>query len=200
MSEAPKKDMRPLASTLCAAAAACLLYAAFTQAWLVNAGHYAEIGFGLRANHECGTSYSFDGDQEISRQSCEERTNGEFIAKWRSMGSEAAKLTSGAFVPAGWITFILALIAAAGLAVSAGFGIAKKPPRLPVAPTTPALLGVMIGLLSGCVFIATKPGPVGMVGVGMSFWIFGIGCVMGIAGAQMMARVNRPPDEEWTVD
>jgi hypothetical protein len=50
------------------------------------------------------------------------------------------------------------------------------------------------------VFVATKPGPNGMVGVGLSFWIFGVGCVMGIAGAQMMAKVNRPPDPEWTVD
>jgi hypothetical protein len=70
----------------------------------------------------------------------------------------------------------------------------------PIAPTTIALLGVMIGLITGCVFIATKPGPTGMVGVGLSFWIFGVGCVMGIAAAQMMAKVNRPPDPEWTVD
>jgi hypothetical protein len=200
MSEAPKKDMRPMASWLCAAAAACLLYAAFTQAWLVNASRYTELGFGLRNNHECGTSYSFDGEQESSKQNCEQHTNSAFIAKWRSMGSDAAKLTSSAFVPAGWITFIVGLIAAAGLAIAAAFGFAKKAPSLPIAPTTPALLGVMIGLITGCVFIATKPGPTGMVGVGMSFWIFGIGCVMGIAGAQMMAKVNRPPDEEWTVD
>jgi hypothetical protein len=50
------------------------------------------------------------------------------------------------------------------------------------------------------VFVATKPGPTGMVGVGMSFWIFGAGCVMGIAGAQMMAKLNRPLEPEWTVD
>jgi hypothetical protein len=200
MTEAPKKDMRPLASGLCAAAAACLLYAAFTQAWLVNASRYAEIGFGLRSNYECGTSYSFDGEAEKSEQKCADISNSELIKKWRSMGPEAEKLTSSAFVPMGWVTFIVALLAALGLAASAAFGFAKKPMNLPIAPTTIGLLGVMIGLITGCVFIATKPGPAGMVGVGLSFWIFGIGCVMGIAGAQMMAKVNRPPDEEWTVD
>jgi hypothetical protein len=56
----------------------------------------------------------------------------------------------------------------------------------------------MVGLISGCVFVATKPGPAGMVGVGMSFWLFGAGVVMGIVGAQMLAKVIRPPDPEWT--
>lgn len=200
MSEPAKKDMRPLATGLCAAAAACLLYAAFTHTWLVNASRYAEIGFGLRNNYECGTSYSFDGAAEHAEQTCHWYGNAERIEKWRDMGPEAAKLTSGAFAPTGWITFIIALVAATGLAAAAAYGALKRPMNLPVAPTTIALLGVMIGLISGCVFVATKPGPAGMVGVGLSFWIYGVGCVMGIAGAQMMAKVNRPPDPEWTVD
>ncbi|HEY5928486.1 MAG TPA: hypothetical protein VIV11_42660 [Kofleriaceae bacterium] len=200
MSEPGKKDLRPLATGLCAVAAACLIYAAFTHAWLVNASRYAEIGFGLRTNYECGMSYSFDGAEEHSKQACEWHGNSELIKKWREMGPEAAKLTSGAFAPTGWITFIVALLAAAGLAAAAAFGALKKPMTLPIAPTTVALLGVMIGLITGCVFVATKPGPAGMVGVGLSFWIFGVGCVMGIAGAQMMAKVNRPPDPDWTVE
>ncbi len=188
-------DKRMLATGLCAAAAACLLYAAFTHAWLVNGGRFGEIGFGLRGNYECA---GFGLASEA--KTCIELSNSELIDKWRAMGESAAKLTSSAFAPTGWITFIVALIAALGLAVAAGFGAAKKPMNLPIAPTTVGLLGVMIGLITGCVFVATKPGPAGMVGVGLSFWLFGIGCVMGIAGAQLMAKVNRPPDEEWTVD
>jgi hypothetical protein len=199
MSE-PKKDLRPLATGLCAVAAACLIYAAFTHAWLVSAGRYADIGFGLRDNHECRESYSFDGAEEHSKRVCESHTNAEVIAKLREGGESAKKMASAAFVPTGWITFIVALLGALGLAGAAAFGALKRPMTGPVAPTTIALLSVMIGLITGCVFIATKPGPVGMVGVGISFWIFGIGCVMGIAGAQMMAKVNRPPDPEWTVD
>jgi hypothetical protein len=200
MSEPVKKDLRPLATGLCAVAAACLIYAAFTHAWLANAGRYNEIGFGLRKNFQCAQSYSFDGAEEHSRQACEWHTNADVIKKWREMSESSKKMASAAFAPMGWVTFIAALFAALGLAASAVFGALKKPLGGPIAPTTIGLLGVMIGLITGCVFIATKPGPVGMVGVGLSFWIFGVGCVMGIAGAQMMAKVNRPPDPEWTVD
>jgi hypothetical protein len=200
MSEPMKKDLRPLATGLCAAAAACLIYAAFTNAWLVSAGRYADIGFGLRTNKECRESYSFDGGEEHRKQVCESHTNAEVIAMLRAGSESQKKMASAAFVPTGWITFIVALLGALGLAGAAAFGALKKPMAGPIAPTTIALLSVMIGLITGCVFIATKPGPVGMVGVGLSFWIFGVGCVMGIAGAQMMAKVNRPPDPEWTVD
>ena len=200
MSEPVKKDLRPLATGLCAVAAACLIYAAFTNAWLVNAGRYAEIGFGLRKNFECRESYSFDGAEEHSKQVCAWRTNTEVIKTWSEVKDGGRKLASPAFVPMGWVTFIAALLAALGLAAAAAYGALGKPMSLPIAPTTIALLGVMIGLITGCVFIATKPGPAGMVGVGLSFWIFGVGCVMGIAGAQMMAKVNRPPEPEWTVD
>lgn len=200
MTEPVKKDTRPLATALCAVAAACLIYAGFTHAWLVNASRYTEVGFGLRTNYECSASYSFDGSAGASAQKCTDHTNAELIKKWRDMGPEAAKLTSGAFVPTGWITFIVALLAALGLAAAAVLGFLQKTPDLPIAPTTIALLGIMVGLITGCVFVATKPGPTGMVGVGMSFWIFGVGCVMGIAGAQMMAKLNRPLEPEWTVD
>jgi hypothetical protein len=190
MTEPAKKDLRPLATGLCAVAAACLLYGAFTRTWLTNAGRYTEIGFGLRSNFECN----------IEPQQCAESSNADFIAKWRDMGAEAARLTSGAFVPMGWTTFIVALLAAFGLAAAAVYGGLERAPRWPIAPTTIALLGVMIGLITGCVFVATKPGPAGMVGVGLSFWIFGVGCVMGVAGAQLIAKLNRPPDEEWTAE
>jgi hypothetical protein len=196
MTEPKPKDLRPLASGLCAVAAACALYGAFTKSWLVNASRYTELGFGLRSNYECASSYSYEG----AEQACTSYSNAAFIDKWRDMGSDAARLTSSAFVPMGWTTFVVALLAAFGLAAAAAYGVAKRSPNWPIAPTTIALLGVMIGLITGCIFVATKPGPGGMVGVGLSFWIFGIGCVMGIAGAQMMARVNRPRDEEWTVE
>jgi hypothetical protein len=200
MTEPVKKDLRPLATGLCAVAAACLIYAAFTHAWLANAGRYSEIGFGLRKNFECRESYSFDGAEEHSKQVCAWRSNSEVIAKWRDVDENGRKLASAAFVPMGWATFIVALLGALGLAAAAAFGALKRPMTGPIAPTTVGLLGVMIGLITGCVFVATKPGPAGMVGVGLSFWIFGVGCVMGIAGAQMMAKVNRPPEPEWTVD
>ena len=87
-------------------------------------------------------------------------------------------------------------LAAASLVVAAGIAISGKKPQLPITPTTIALLGIMASLITGCVFVATKPGPAGFVGVGISFWVFGVGAVLGIAGAQMLAKVNRPPDPD----
>ena len=203
MTEPAKKDLRPLAASLCAAAAACLLFAAFSHTWLSNANRYGESGMGLRSNYDCATSWV--GEDRLSsetRQQCVWLSNQQLVAKWRELGVNAARFTSSAFVPAGWITFIVALLAALGLVTAAVLGALKRPVTWPMAPTTIALLGVMIGLISGCVFVATKPGPAGTVGVGLSFWIFGVGCVVGIAGAQLMAKVNRPPDpdliDEWS--
>lgn len=197
--EAPTTNRRLLALALCVVSAGCLVYAAFTHAWLVNDSRLADLGFGLRSDVECGSDYTFvDAGKSIGHE-CVEYSNSALIAKWRDLGPEGAKLTSGAFVPTGWITFIVALLAAAGLAASAVYGWANKAPTWPIAPTTIGLLGVMIGLITGCVFVATKPGPAGMFGVGMSFWIFGVGCVMGLAGAQLAAKVNRPRNDEWDV-
>ena len=69
-----------------------------------------------------------------------------------------------------------------------------------MAPPTLALLAIIVGIITGCVFIATKPGPAGFVGAGLSFWMFGGGCVLGIAAAQMLARVNRPLDPDLMSD
>lgn len=186
----PKKDNRQLALGLAIAAALCMLYGGFTKKWLVNGGSHSEYGFGLRSNYQCATGYD-------DKQRCEEHSNGEVVDLFKQMNP---KFASGAFVPTGWITFIALLLAALGLAGAAAMAAAKKPMDLPIAPTTIGLLFSMIALITGCVFVATKPGPPGMVGVGLSFWIFGVGSVMGIVGAQMLAKVNRPPDPEWTVD
>lgn len=186
----PTKDNRQLALGLAIAAALCLLYGGFTKKWLVNGNNYIEYGFGLRSNFECATGYD-------DKKQCADHANSEVVDMYKQIDP---KYASGAFVPTGWITFISILLAALGLAGAAAMAAAKKPMDLPVAPTTIGLLFSMIALITGCVFVATKPGPPGLVGVGLSFWIFGVGSVMGIVASQMLAKVNRPPDPEWTVD
>ncbi len=186
----PKKDTRQIAMLLAFAAAACMLFGAFSRQWLVNGNKYLEYGFGLRSNFECSTSYD-------DQKRCEDHPNSEVVDMFEKMDP---KMASGAFVPTGWITFISILLAALGLLGAGAMAAAKRPMDLPVAPTTIGLLFSMIALITGCVFVATKPGPPGMVGVGLSFWLFGVGSVMGILGSQLLAKVNRPPDAEWTVD
>jgi hypothetical protein len=188
----PKKDTRQIAMWVAIGAAVCMLFGAFSRQWLVNGNKHLEYGFGLRSNYECTTAYGDD-----AKQDCQTHANAEIVETFKQLDS---KLASGAFVPTGWITFIAILLAALGLLGAAAMAATKKVIELPMAPTTIGILGSMIALVTGCVFVATKPGPPGMVGVGLSFWIFGIGSVMGILGSQMLAKVNRPPDPEWTVD
>jgi hypothetical protein len=185
----PTKDNRSLAIGLAFAAAACLFYGAFTHQWLVNGSRFEQYSFGLRSNSTCGQSFG-------EATECDTSSNGEYIARMQGFGDAAAQYASSAFAPMGWVTFVACLIGAAGLIAAGALALARKQPELPLTPSTAALLAVMVGLITGCVFLATKPGPHGFVGVGASFWIFGAGCVGGIAAAQMLAKVNRPPDPD----
>jgi hypothetical protein len=173
---------RVLSIVLALIAAACLAYAAATDHWLVNVAF--ERGVGLRFAWSCIGA-------------CTRVTNSELVASLR--GSTENDLSS-AFVPMGWATLVLLVAAVAGLVVGAILAIVRAHPRLPIAPTTVALLALMLGLITGCVFVATKPGPAGWVGVGTSFWMFGAGAVLGIAAAQQLARVLRPPDPDLLED
>jgi hypothetical protein len=58
----------------------------------------------------------------------------------------------------------------------------------------------MAAMAAGCVFVATKPGPAGMLGVDLGFWAFGAGTVIGILGAQLLAKELRPPDPDLLAD
>ncbi|MGE5183447.1 MAG: hypothetical protein ACM31C_15355 [Acidobacteriota bacterium] len=184
---------RSLAIALALAAAAALVYAGLTRQWLVNGNKYEQYGFGLRSTYACGQSFG-------EAHECDEMSNSEYVAHEREVSSVSARNTSSAFAPMGWATLVECLLAAAGLVAAAGIALARKRPDLPMAPTTVTLLALMAALITGCVFVATKPGAPGFVGVGISFWIFGAGAVAGIAGAQMLAKVNRPVDPDLMED
>jgi hypothetical protein len=166
-------------------AAACLIAACFSHRWLANK-HYGDFGYSPLAFQECGAT-------------CESVSNFQ-VADIASDSPFEENRVSMAFPVAGLVTFIVLLVAAAGLAGAAAISAANRRPSLPVSPTTFALLGIMIGLISGCVFVATKPGGVGAVGVAWSFWAFGIGSVAGIAGAQLLAKQIRPADPDLLDD
>ncbi len=107
---------------------------------------------------------------------------------------------SGVFPVMGKITFVACLIAAIGLLAAAVLAIGKKRPELPVMPTTLAMLGLIVALITGCIFVSTKPGFAGMLGVGNTFFVFGAGAVLGIAGALMLGKINRPVDPDLMAD
>jgi hypothetical protein len=181
MSE-PSHDNRNFAAALALGAAACLVFAACSRHWLVNGR--ADMMFGLRDNLTCGAP------------DCEPTTNAAFVELVKGMSGNSPEMASNAFAPMGWATTVTCLLAALGLAGAAALALAKKRPTLPISPSTIALLGIMAGLITGCVFVATKPGEGAFIGVGLGFFVFGIGSVAGIVAAQMLAKINRPPDPD----
>ncbi len=108
--------------------------------------------------------------------------------------------TSGAFAILGWITFVCIAIAVPSLLIAVGLVLAGKRVRLPIMPTTTALLGVGVALITGCVFVATKPGPPGYVGVGIGFFIFGGGVVLGLWSSLSLNKLMRPHDHDLLED
>jgi hypothetical protein len=180
------REPRTLAVGLAVLAAGLLIFAAVSRAWLARPA-VIHVGFGPLGCANCSMLVGESGGN---------MTNAAFVAGFRELGPEAARRTSSAFAPMGWATFALCLVSALGLLGAAYLGYTRQRRRLPIAPTTIALLGLMLSLVTACVFVATKPGGAGFVGVSYGFFAFGIGAVMGIAAAQMLAKLTRPVDTE----
>jgi uncharacterized membrane protein YedE/YeeE len=176
---------RAVGVVLSLVAAGCLIAACFSHRWLANP-HVGDLGYSPLSYQDC-------------RATCTTLSNFQVIKNTDQLGF-AEQRASGTFPIAGLATFGVLLVAAAGLLAAAALATANRRPNLPVSPTTFALLGLMIGLVTGCVFVATKPGEVGAVGVSWSFWAFGVGSVVGIAAAQLLARQIRPLDPDLLHD
>jgi len=170
---------------LALAAAGCLVAACFSHRWLANR-HAGDLGYSPLSYQVC-------------KPTCTTITNFQVAKNTYNLPFEEDRV-SVAFPVTGLITFIVLLVAAASLVAAAGIAAANQRPNLPVSPTTFALLGLMIGLVTGCIFVATKPGEVGAVGVAWSFWAFGIGSVGGIAAAPLLAKQIRPSDPDLLHD
>jgi hypothetical protein len=181
-----REPPRALGVLVSLVAAGCLLAACFSHRWLANA-RAGDFGYSLVSYLDCRAA------------PCATISNFQ-IAKNTDNSPFYEQRVGAVFPVSGLLTFIVLVVAAAGLLAGAGIAVANKRPDLPISPTTFALLGVMVGLVSGCVFVATKPGEVGAVGVAWSFWAFGIGSVAGIAGAQLLARQIRPSDPDLLHD
>ena len=203
---------RIVALVLSGIAILTLGYAALSKRWLYNPRTMdlsLELGFGLRGNFQCE-------HEEPPR--CRDLTNGELVAEWRAevervrermrddpnnpTGAMIAEQlrTSGGFAPAGWIAFAACGITILSLLVSAALVAARKRPHLPISPTTTALLGTIAALVAGCVFIALKPGPVGLVGINFGFYAFALGVLAAMAAALMSNQLLRPPDVDLLDD
>lgn len=96
----------------------------------------------------------------------------------------------------GLATFIAALLAAAGLLVGGVLALAGKRIAMPIMPTTLGVLGIAVSIVTGCIYVATKPDFSDAVIVGWSFIVFGIAAVIGLAAVFPLNRAIRPIDTE----
>lgn len=180
---------------LAVVAAGLLIFASLSRTWLHNPR--LGLSFGPRGCINCCYLVG-DADDGCSL------SNAGFVESMRVMnaqlGEEKAMPTSGVFAPMGWAACVLCLLGALALLATAALAFLNRRPTLPVSPASIALLALMGALLAGCVFVATKPGPAGFVGIGSAFWTFGIGTVAGIAAAQMLATLIRPIDPDLLED
>jgi hypothetical protein len=180
-SEAHDARNRWLGIALAVVAATALAIAALSSHWLISlygGGDDQGTRMSLRASYTCNSG------------ECVPLANGDL---------DNLVQTSAAFAPAGWVTFVASLVAAAFLALSLTFALARRRPDWPMAPTTIAFLGAAIAIISGCVFVATKPAGAAL-GLGWAFPVFCVGAVCGIAGSQLLARALRPVDPDLLAD
>ena len=208
---------RLLPVLLCLIAAGCFGYAVFAKTWLYNprTEQLVEVGFGLTSNFMCKPTVG--GGSE-----CRSLSNGALLEEWKKLLAEAKKeaegdpsnpvvqrqylesqkmlKTSSSFPIWGYVTLVALAIAVLSLVTAAVLALMKKRILWPVMPTTGAILGTAIGLITGCVFVATKPGPPGFVGTGYGFYAFGAGVLCGIAGAIMINKFLRPIDPDLLAD
>jgi hypothetical protein len=206
--QARKQRKRTVAIVLAVVAAAGLGVGAFGNRWLAlpaaqetayeGTTFERSAGMGLRAYEKC-------------TRTCKSVTNFELVDLLEAeiKRIEAYNLT----VPAkdqralprspwnGWpvvgvMTFVCALIAAAGLLVGALLALAGKRVSLPIMPTTVAVLGLAGGIIAGCIFVATKPDLDDPLVVGWTFITFGAAAVVGLAAVFPLNRAIRPIDTE----
>jgi drug/metabolite transporter (DMT)-like permease len=219
----PKQpEQRLLAVVLALVSVVGLAYASVSRRWMYNPATVdGEYGFGPMGMFHTVTHVLADGPTSVT----ERMTNGELIAQWQredesedqtlktlvATGAPAGDInvqearvkrfhdehhTSAAFPIVGWLAFIGCVLAGLSIAIAIALVALKKRPHLPIMPTTTAILGIMLALVTGCLFVATKPGDSGFIGVSFGFWGYGVGCILGIASTLMLNRSLRPVDDD----
>lgn len=174
-------------SIVCLVAAVLVLVSLFMP-WLKSAklGRDGEVTMSLRTFSIC------EGGR------CESMSNMDLAKLMKE-----AKQSGTSFPYFGWATLIVGLVGVIALGVAGGMGLKGRFVREPIAITTVALVSLCLALVLGCIFVATKPGDGEygrLLGVSWPFFVFGIGVVGGIAGAQMLAKAHAPPEYDPYAD
>jgi hypothetical protein len=214
--QARKQQRRVVAILLAVVSAAGLAVGAFGDRWLatphgdnisVRAGDISmttapgserSAGIGLRAYERCYGSCSSISNFELVDvlekriEQIKEENKGLPLREQVAL----PRYPWHGFPVVGIMTFITALIAAAGLLAGAVLALARRRVDMAIMPTTIAVLGLTVSIITGCIFVATKPDFAETLVVGWSFITFGIAAVLGLAAVFPLNRAIRPIDVE----
>jgi len=173
---APSWSRRVPAILATAGAIVLAVLAARSTAWLVTG---SGSGFGLRSLESC------------SPLGCDLRPAAEVVAE---LGRASPQLVRSGFVEAGVVTWIALWASAAALGLSALPMIAGVRSGLARAAARLALLALVTALAAGVVFVMRRPGGGGAYSLGLGFWLFGAGNVLGLVAGQMLVKLHAPTD------
>jgi hypothetical protein len=198
-----KRDYREVGIGLAIAAGLALIIAAFTPGWLRSpygdGTHLGLISATLCANPDrCERMSNFALVSKLNERTEQDTIVMERMDRHNELRSYEPEEPSGAFAPMGLVALISAAVGGLSLFLMAFLAIKRKKVESPIQPAQVALLSILLSLITGCAFIATKPGGDRGIGVGYSFWIFGVSAVVGIVGAQILNKLIKPPDKAWT--
>lgn len=131
---------------------------------------------------------------------CESMSNFKVAKELAAQNEHASKKQGTTFPYFGLATLIICLGAAASMLAAGVLGLTGKFVRSPIAITTVGLLAACLGLITGCIFVAVKPGGVGTIGVTWPFFVFGTAVVLGVAACQMLSKAFGPPEYDPYAD
>lgn len=177
-----RSNSRLISVALCLVAATLLTAACMSKRWLANGSGADSLSYGLIRFTECieGKCQTHPSDVEP-------------VALTKRLPREHL---SPAFPIAGWVTLGASALAIVALATCALLGLLGRRLALPIAPSSLALLGLLVAMVAGALFIANKPGGLGRVGVDWSFVVFSGAVIIGIVATQRIAKEIRPIDPE----
>ena len=190
---------KKIGSITCLVAAVLILASLFLP-WL-KAAKQVDVSMTLLSIKSCVEDRDWETDKVTKK--CKSLSNFELAKEMKKLYEDSSKKPGTSFAYFGLATLIMSIIGAVALGAAGILGLKQTFIREPIAITTVALIGLCLALVLGCIFVAVKPGDSEfgrLLGVSWPFFIFGIGIVGGIAGAQMLGKAYGPPEYDPYAD
>lgn len=174
-------DKRKLIGLVSAAlAAALLVFAAFSNSWIIGEDYGTRYDVGLRSVDIC-----------VENSSCSNVT----LESWSKSAFAPKGLST--FQTLGMISLVLALALALSMLVLIGYGVADRVPYWPVHPGSLALLLSVSVLVVGVLTLALHPFKTTGWGTGPGFLVLAAGDVAALAAALILGRSQPASEEDW---